>query len=814
MLYYWIKIGWLFTFGLMAISLFAQNEACPININFSTKDLTHWAAYTGNNANGNGPTAIMQKYDTSVAAPVGTIGNKGINEYTFSTPGIQVLTQNSTDPFGGFATIPTINGFNYGYSIMLGSTTITTGNGTGTKGGLIRGISYVINVPAGSPSAPYTMTYAYAMVLESAPHLTSQVPLFSANLNTNTGTIDCANAFYQLPTIASGTSFVLDQNAAIKEGFSLSNTLSPNDNGNINESKKRVWTKGWTEVTFDLSPYRGQKVVLTFEADNCVPGGHFAYAYIALRNTCGGLTITGDNPACTNNTSLYTIPALAGATYNWVVPNGWTILNNSNNTNILSVIVGNTPGQISVNQKNSCANLSSSINVNTSPPTIAGTITGNTTVCTGNNSSILQLNGSVGNVIKWLSSTDSINWRDIGNPNTTSYTAANLLNSTYYKAVVQNGSVCALDTSNNATIIVSEKSVGGAISPSNISICLGQNKGANLTANGFKGKIINWQSSADTLHWKNINPIYTDSVYSVLASSTPTQYRVVVQSGACPADTSKIAYTAIYDALFPQATISPTDTSICFGTKAILNLNIQAATSYTWSTKTALFDPNNNNISSNPLYLTAQAAPSKKTDYIISFKNGNCPNILTDTFRINVLPLITLNAGHDTAIIANQPLQLIATSTSQEALSYSWSPTIGLNNSSIYNPIATLNASIDSIKYKVTATNAIGCFAESFITVKIYKSNPEIFIPSAFTPNKDGLNDILKPITVGLSKLNFFRIYNRYGQLLFSTSQIGDGWDGTFNGTQQPSGAYVYVAQGIDFKGNNIFKKGTVVLIR
>ena len=74
-----------------------------------------------------------------------------------------------------------------------------------------------------------------------------------------------------------------------------------------------VWYKGWTEVTFDLSPYRGTQVILTFETDNCVPGGHFAYSYIALRNTCGGLQISGDSSACIGSTLTYSVPGLGGA---------------------------------------------------------------------------------------------------------------------------------------------------------------------------------------------------------------------------------------------------------------------------------------------------------------------------------------------------------------------------------------------------------------------------------------------------------------------------------------------------------------------
>jgi gliding motility-associated-like protein len=62
--------------------------------------------------------------------------------------------------------------------------------------------------------------------------------------------------------------------------------------------------------------------------------------------------------------------------------------------------------------------------------------------------------------------------------------------------------------------------------------------------------------------------------------------------------------------------------------------------------------------------------------------------------------------------------------------------------------------------------------------------------------------------------LNYFRIYNRWGQLVFSTSQMGQGWDGTIGGSLQSTGNFVYMAQGIDYTGKVIFMKGNVVLIR
>jgi gliding motility-associated-like protein len=793
---------------------FSQMQACPVNINFSSGTLTHWFAYTGNNKDGNGATSIKQTYDSAIAAPTGTLGATAFPEYNLpSVSGIQTIITPGTDVFGGFSTIPIINGYAYNYSILLGSTSISQGVG-GNRGGYTRGVSYKINVPVSSVTQPYTMTYAYAMVLENGSHPTNDQPLFTATLNTPGGTIDCADASYKLPTLpgSGSNNAILDKAAAIQYGFSLSGTISPN-NGQNNESRYRVWTKGWTEVTFDLSLYRGQQVTLTFEADNCTFGGHFAYAYIALKNECAGLIINGDSVACTNSTLTYSIPSLKDATYHWTVPNTWQIT--SDTTNIITVKAGSQGGQIIASEINGCADLRDTIQVSTSLPSLGGKVTGDNTVCEGINASNLVLNGNLGGVLRWLSSTNGLTWNTVP-ATTTNYTATNLTATTFYKALVQNGSTCVPDSSTEATIIVDAKSVGGTIIPANSVICEGQNKDAILTLTGNTGGVMNWQSSQDKILWINVNPVDTGLVFNINGITVPTQYRSIVKSGVCGPDTSSIASVAIFPAKYPLATTYPADTTICFGTTAQLYANVLTGTSYTWSGYGGLYDQGNGTIGTAPSFISAQVAPSKTTDYILNILNADCPIPLKDTFHIIVTPKVIVNAGHDTSVIANQPLQLNAfVNNSTENYTWLWMPpAIGLNNTTISNPIADLSSGIDSVRYMVRATSTIGCYGEDDIVIHVFKTGPEIFVPSAFTPNGDGRNDILKPIPVGITKLDFFRVYNRWGQLLYSSSIIGNGWDGTLNGTQQPSGAYIYMTQGADYKGNTVFRKGTVVLIR
>src|ERR1700751_3292714 len=97
---------------LICFRSFSQTQTCPVNINFATGNLTHWFAYTGNNAGGNGPSAIMQRYDSTTGPPAGTIGAVSIHEYNLaSVTGIQVNNSTAADPFGGFAKVPKINGY-------------------------------------------------------------------------------------------------------------------------------------------------------------------------------------------------------------------------------------------------------------------------------------------------------------------------------------------------------------------------------------------------------------------------------------------------------------------------------------------------------------------------------------------------------------------------------------------------------------------------------------------------------------------------------------------------------------------------------
>lgn len=157
-----------------------------------------------------------------------------------------------------------------------------------------------------------------------------------------------------------------------------------------------------------------------------------------------------------------------------------------------------------------------------------------------------------------------------------------------------------------------------------------------------------------------------------------------------------------------------------------------------------------------------------------------------------------------------QPLQLQARTFS--GAGYEWKPTIGLTNPLIYNPVFSYG---QQQEYKIYITTASGCVIVDTLLIKI-SGKKGIYVPKAFSPNGNGTNDRLYPILVGIRELYYFRIYNRWGNLLFQTNSGNPalGWDGTFRGALQPVETYTWTVEGIDVDGIIIKKSGNTLLIR
>jgi gliding motility-associated-like protein len=90
----------------------------------------------------------------------------------------------------------------------------------------------------------------------------------------------------------------------------------------------------------------------------------------------------------------------------------------------------------------------------------------------------------------------------------------------------------------------------------------------------------------------------------------------------------------------------------------------------------------------------------------------------------------------------------------------------------------------------------------------------EVYVPTAFTPNSDGLNDFLRPILMGIKEVRYFRIFNRWGQLIFETKTDRPGWNGTLKGNPVSSQVVVWMLEGLGADNKIYTRKGTSVLVR
>ncbi len=200
-------------------------------------------------------------------------------------------------------------------------------------------------------------------------------------------------------------------------------------------------------------------------------------------------------------------------------------------------------------------------------------------------------------------------------------------------------------------------------------------------------------------------------------------------------------------------------------------------------------------------------------NYIVTVTDYNNCQILDTINIIDSSIYIILNATvSDDTIYEGQEVQIISNYLGQ-TYAYSWTPTNGLNNPSIYNPKATPSV---STTYFLSVTDPNGC--SWYDTVAIYVidvicDEPYIYVPNAFTPDGDGRNDILY-VRSSVGYDVEFKIFNRWGEMVFEAQSLNHGWDGTFKGKKVDSGVFDYYVQLRCFNHEVFFKKGNITLIR
>lgn len=267
-----------------------------------------------------------------------------------------------------------------------------------------------------------------------------------------------------------------------------------------------------------------------------------------------------------------------------------------------------------------------------------------------------------------------------------------------------------------------------------------------------------------------------------------TILRWSVENGSCTTNTDDLVLN-----VFPSPGVTRDEVEICLGEQT--QLEAVGGDRYQWQPAAGLSDPS----LPGPL-----ASPLETTLYTVDITNDNCVS-RSVTVNVIVNPLPTLEVSGDTTIFANEEVELFASGAS----TYQWAPPTGLDDPTSSSPVAS---PMESTQYRVTGANEFECEATAEVLVDV-SDNFEVFIPDLFSPNGDQMNDILYVNTLGISKFEF-RIFDRTGREMFSTTNQEEGWDGTFNGVEQGMDSYVYYVQAETVSGNRIRRKGSIQLVR
>jgi gliding motility-associated-like protein len=270
----------------------------------------------------------------------------------------------------------------------------------------------------------------------------------------------------------------------------------------------------------------------------------------------------------------------------------------------------------------------------------------------------------------------------------------------------------------------------------------------------------------------------TGSTASALSISTAGLYWVNVSEGGCEErDSINVSFK-------PSPTISlGDDTTLCEGQSLVLNAANNNAT-YLWQDG-----------STEPTYtVTAEGSYS----VIVALDDG-CDT--SGKVMVDYIGKPVVNLGGDTSLCGSEKLVLDASSPQA---SYLW------QDGSTGADLTVTQAGT----YAVQVSNSCGSVVDS-IAVQYGVCTCKFYVPSAFTPNGDGRNDVFRPVSKCVPAGYAFRVYDRWGMVVFNSKNSGEAWDGNVHGKLQPNGTYVWELAYVDtITGKAVKMNGTVVLVR
>ncbi len=254
-----------------------------------------------------------------------------------------------------------------------------------------------------------------------------------------------------------------------------------------------------------------------------------------------------------------------------------------------------------------------------------------------------------------------------------------------------------------------------------------------------------------------------------------------------------------------QVSVSAND-SICAGQSTVLGAG--GAASYQWY-------PMTHAVQLSPASI--KVAPLVTTNYRVVGQDAY--GCFRDTAHVTVAvcdPLI-VNLGQDKVLASGDKLTLNPVVTNGPVKAWRWYPGNNLSCDDCAAPVLTATT---DVMYAVEATSIFGCIARDTVQVKVFCENAQVFVANAFTPDNDGVNDYLHVRGKGIRLVKSFRVFNRWGQVVFERANfapdnsIGNAWDGRVNGKEAPPGVYIFTCEVVCDNQQPYIHKGNVTLLK
>lgn len=386
------------------------------------------------------------------------------------------------------------------------------------------------------------------------------------------------------------------------------------------------------------------------------------------------------------------------------------------------------------------------------------------------------------------------------------YTNSNLANGDQVKCIMTSNEACISNVnsySNNLTISVSPKvATSVSIASSSTNLCSGSAVTFAATpVNGGSSPYYQWRLNGVDIGVNN--PVYSTN----LLSEGDIVNCLMTSNAGCVLNVTSVSNNlspTVKQPVNSSVGIVVSANDICFGDP----VSFTATPTYSGDAPVYQWQLNGGFTGSNSPSYTSYNLNNGDVVNCIMTSSLECTTAVVSgdiIMAVRPLPSITLSAS-DTVLLYGQEARLLVTANT-DILNYLWAPAGSLNNPSIQDPVATPSS---NTTYEVTVRSTDGCQTTAGINIKVYRT---IKIPNAFTPNGDGKNDIFR-IPSGVSiALTGFSVFDRWGNMIFTTNDSSKGWDGTYKGHPCEPDTYVYMIAGSDNNGK-ILLKGTVMLIR